>query len=79
MEGFEKVILGIVGGALTLAIVSVVLSKNAQTPRVLQAASSALSNVIAAAVSPVTGSNGHLGNSAFTTPSLGSLQSSFGI
>jgi hypothetical protein len=48
--------LAIVGGAISLAIVAVVVSQRAQTPQVLGAAGSALSDVIQAAVSPLGGS-----------------------
>jgi hypothetical protein len=53
-----------------LAIVAVIVSQKAQTPTVLSAAGAALSSVIQAAVSPVTGTTptttgagGLLGNS----------------
>lgn len=50
-------LLAIVSGIIGLSIVSVLVSPRAQTPTVLGAAGSALSNVIGAAVSPVTGQN----------------------
>jgi hypothetical protein len=59
-----------------LAIVAVVVSQNAQTPNVITASGSALSSVIQAAVSPVTGgSGGLLGNSTglYSSNPLGSL------
>jgi hypothetical protein len=40
---------------VTVAIVSVVVSKKAQTPQVIQAAGSAFSNALGVAESPVTG------------------------
>lgn len=55
MDKAETMLIAIVSGIIGLAIVAVVVSKNAQAPTVLQAAGSALSSVIAAAVSPVTG------------------------
>jgi hypothetical protein len=54
---FEPVVLGIIGGVITLAIVAVVLSQRAQTPAVLTGAGNALAQVIGAAVSPL-GSSG---------------------
>lgn len=47
-----------------LAIVAVLVSKQAQTPQVLQAGGSAFSSAIQAAVSPVTGG----GLSGFQAP-----------
>lgn len=47
----------IVAGIITLAIIAVVLSKNAQTPQVLTGAGTALSSVIGAAVQPVSGTS----------------------
>lgn len=47
----------IIGGVITIAIVAVIVSKNAQTSQVLTGAGSALSSVIGAAVGPVSGSN----------------------
>ena len=41
--------------AFGLAIVAVIVSQRAQTPTVISSAGTALSSVIAAAVSPVTG------------------------
>jgi hypothetical protein len=38
-----------------LAIVAVLVSKNAQTPAVIQAAASGYNNALAVAISPVTG------------------------
>jgi len=45
------VLLGIIG----VAVVAVLVSKNSQTPAVLQSAGSAFSNALDVAVSPVTG------------------------
>ena len=51
MEKFTGILASIVG----LAVLAVLVSKKAQTSSVIQAAGSGLSNVIAAAVKPVTG------------------------
>lgn len=55
MNSATSAILAIVGGIISLAIISVLVSRQAQTPAVLGAAGGALSTVIGAAVSPVTG------------------------
>jgi hypothetical protein len=47
----------VVGGVLTLAMIAVVVSKNAQTSTVIQGAGTALAAVIGAAVQPVSGSS----------------------
>ena len=57
MEKISVTLLAIVSGAIGLAIVSVVLAQRAQTPQVLGAAGGALSEVIAAAVAPITGAS----------------------
>lgn len=61
---FDKIgplFVGIVSGIIMLAIISVVLSQKANTPQVLQAGGSALSAILNAAVSPITGSAGGFG------------------
>lgn len=74
MADFEKLIMAIFGGVLTLAIVSVIISKKSQAPQVIQASASALSNVIGAAVNPVqtAATNGNNGANPFSTPQSGS-------
>jgi hypothetical protein len=54
--------IGIVSGIIGLAIVAVIVSRNAQTSNVLQATGSALATVIGAAVSPVSNNGGPLGS-----------------
>lgn len=55
MNNAINAVLAIVGGVIGLAIVSVLIAPRAQTGKVLTAAGGALSSVIGAAVSPVTG------------------------
>ena len=57
MSEVMSTIVGIVGLLVAVAIVSVLVSKKAQTPQVLQSAGSALGNDLGVAVSPVTGSS----------------------
>ena len=60
MEGLHHaggIVSGIVVGMITLAIVAVVLSQRANTSSVIGAFGTALGGTIAAAVSPITGSN----------------------
>jgi hypothetical protein len=55
MHDVTATIVGIVGLLAAVAIVSVLVSKKAQTPQVIQSAGSALGNDLGVAVSPVTG------------------------
>jgi hypothetical protein len=48
----------VIGGVITLAMIAVVVSKNAQTSTVIQGAGTALSSIIGAAVAPVSGTAG---------------------
>jgi hypothetical protein len=73
MNNMLSATLAIVGGVISLAIISVLVSRQAQTPQVLESAGGALGTVISAAVSPVTG---HGGSSA-PTGSFGGSGSGF--
>lgn len=57
-------IIATIAGIIGLAIVAVIVSKQAQTPQVISAGGSALASVIGAAVSPVTGSTNAFGGAA---------------
>lgn len=76
MNSFLTATLAIVSGIITLAIISVVLSRNAQTPQVLGAAGSALGTVIGAATAPVMGGGG--GNMGGGSAGFGSLGGNLG-
>lgn len=65
MNSIGPGIITIVAGVIGLAIVAVLVSKNAQTSSVLTGAGTALSGVISSAVSPVSGSQ----TSNFGSPS----------
>lgn len=71
IEAISTIALAVIG----LAIVSVLVSKNAQTSSVIQASASGLANNIGVAESPVTGSQ-----ISFTTgyPASNSLSLGFG-
>ena len=56
MNSIGPGLIAIVGGIITLAMIAVAVSKNAQTSTVLTGAGTALSSVIAAAVAPVSAS-----------------------
>jgi hypothetical protein len=57
MSEFWSTITALGTALVTVAIVAVIVSKNAQTPAVIQAAGSAFNNGLAVATSPVTGSS----------------------
>jgi hypothetical protein len=52
----EPLVVAVIAGVIGLAMVAVVVSKNAQTSSVITGAGTALSSVIAAAVAPVSNS-----------------------
>lgn len=70
MSSLGNSLLVVFGGITTLALVSVVISKKSGAADVIQAASSALSTVVAAATNPVStaSTNGNLGLNTFTLP-----------
>jgi hypothetical protein len=68
MHPLAAITLGLTG-VFTLAIIATVFSKNARTGDVITAAGTALSGVLAAAMSPVTG---NATNAAQTINQLGS-------
>jgi hypothetical protein len=81
IKDLSSAALAIVGGAFTLAIISVLVSRNAQTPAVIQSTGSAIGNIIGQAVSPVTGSGGSVssgGGAIGTLQNISSGLSSFG-
>jgi hypothetical protein len=55
MNTFMEAAVTVAGLIVTVAIVSVIVSRKAQTPAVIQATGSAFSNALAVAESPVTG------------------------
>lgn len=59
MKDAGAAIIALVTGFIGLAIVAVIVSKNAQTPTVISSAATGLANVIKAAVQPVSGGNGN--------------------
>lgn len=62
MDTATRAILALVGSVMSLAILSVIISKNANTAGVISAASGGLSQLIGAAEAPVTGGGGGAGS-----------------
>jgi hypothetical protein len=61
MTNIGPTLITVIGGIIGLAIVAVLVSKNAQTPQVFQTAGTALSAIIGAAVQPVAASSNVFG------------------
>jgi PRD1 phage membrane DNA delivery len=73
MNNTITAVVAVIGGIVGLAIVAVLVSNRAQTSGVISSAGSALSNIIGAAVGPVTGNTSNtFGSSA--NVGLGTLQ-----
>jgi hypothetical protein len=70
MNSIGPTLVIVIGGVLTLAMIAVAVSKNAQTPQVIQGAGTALASVIGAAVAPVSGSTS---NTFGTTSAVGGV------
>ena len=69
MDDISKIIFAFFGGMITIALVSVVVSRKSQAPQAIQAVSSAIGNIVAAAVNPVSANFGYgSGSQAATTP-----------
>ena len=69
MEKIGEILIGIFTGTITVAIISVIVSRQSQTPQVIQAGASALANVVNAAVTPVP-TQGNPTLNSFATPSI---------
>ena len=66
-DNLINAIIAVVASIISLATISVILSKQANTSGVISSASTGLGNLIKAATSPVTGGVGSLGS----LPSIG--------
>lgn len=75
MNTFIEALVTIGVAIVGLAVVATLVSKNAQTPQVIQASGSAFSNALGVAESPVTGSNVSLNLSYPSSSGIGSLSS----
>jgi hypothetical protein len=71
MTNFGPTLITVVAGVIGLAMVAVIVSKNANTSAVFTGAGQALSGVIAAAVGPVSGSGS--GGAFGTTTATGGV------
>ena len=68
MSKLGATLIGIFGAIITLAIISVIISRKSRAPAAIQAISSGIANVVAAAVAPGSAQTNGNGASAFSTP-----------
>lgn len=75
VDQIAAAIVTIMGAIITLAIISVLVSRNANTVQAFSAAGNFYSRIIAAAVNPAAtaGTNGDPSHNAFSMPGLGGL------
>jgi hypothetical protein len=66
MNSIGPTLITVVGGVITLAMVAVLVGQKAQTSSVLQGAGTALSQVIGAAVAPVSATGNTFGSTTTT-------------
>lgn len=57
MTTFWEAIATLIAGAVTIAIVATVMSRNSQAPAVIQSAASGVGNIFGVAEAPVTGAS----------------------
>lgn len=69
MDDFTKIITAIFGGVVIIAIAAVVVGRKSQAPQAIQSIGSAIGNIVAAAVNPVSANYGYGGgNQAAVSP-----------
>jgi hypothetical protein len=82
MDDVTKIITAIFGLVAVIAIVSVVVSRKSQAPQAIHAIGSAIGNIVAAAVNPVSANYGYgSGAQVATAPAngvLGDITAGFG-
>ena len=66
MNSIGPTLITVIGGVITLAMVAVLVGQKAQTSTVIQGAGTALSQVIGAAVAPVSTSGSTFGSTTAT-------------
>lgn len=65
MDDFTQLIATVFGGIAFIAIAAVIVSRKSQAPQAIQAISSGIGNIVAAAVNPVSAAYGY-GNGSQT-------------
>ena len=67
MSKIAPALIGMFGAIITLAIISVIISRKSRAPEAIQAIASGVANVVAAAVDPSSAQTRGHGAQAFTT------------
>lgn len=81
MDDFTKILTAVFGSIALIAIASVIVSRKSQAPQAIQSIGSAIGNIVASAVNPVSANYGYgTGTPAGTSPSgiLANLSEGFG-
>lgn len=69
MDDFTKVLTAVFGGVVLIAIASVIVSRKSQAPQAIQSIGSAIGNIVASAVNPVSANYGYgAGGQTATSP-----------
>lgn len=70
MDDFTKLVTTVVGGIFVVAIAAVIVGRKSQAPQAIQSIGSAIGNIVAAAVNPVSANYGYgTGQQTATSPS----------
>lgn len=70
MSKVAATVVGLFGAIITLAIISVIISRKSRAPEAIQAISSGVANVVKAAVAPGSAQTNGNNAQAFTTSSI---------
>lgn len=69
MDDFTKIVTAIFGGVIIIAIAAVIVGRKSQAPQAIQSIGSAIGNIVAAAVNPVSANYGYgTGQQTGTSP-----------
>lgn len=68
MNKLGQTLIAIFGAIITLAIISVIISRKSRAPEAIQAIASGMANVVAAAVNPASAQTNGNNASTFSTP-----------
>lgn len=82
MDDLTKILTAVFGGVIIVAIAAVIVGRKSQAPQAIQSIGSAIGNIVAAAVNPVSANYGYgSGQQAATSPSngiIGDITGGFG-
>lgn len=82
MDDITKILTAIFGGVIIVAIAAVIVGRKSQAPQAIQSIGSAIGNIVAAAVNPVSANYGYgAGQQVATSPGngvIGDITGAFG-